>query len=286
MDPLVSVIMPSYNHRQYVVDAIQSVLAQTYRNIELVVVDDGSQDGSSDLLKELSREHGFSLHLGRNGGLCRTLNKGVQHSHGKYIAPIASDDVWVHDKLERQVRLLESNDAIAACSGGHLKISPTGEPLPFYKQRFYRAAELSFEDVFLWRGTLSGPLAMVRRSVFDQTAGYDESCTVEDWDLWLRIANLGYKLYRMPHILGFYRIHSANTYSNIAVTEPSLLRSASKFSQHPNYQQAIKAIYLRSFGILSSTDRRKALPYLGKAFHPNLAYLKALVKLAIPYDSK
>lgn len=284
--PLVSVIMPSYNHRQYVEAAIKSVICQSYKNFEFIVLDDGSRDGSDEFLKVLSKEYGFDLYLGRNGGLCKTLNKGLSYAKGKYIAIIASDDVWVHDKLEIQVAFMEKASDVAACSGGHVKISPDGEPLPFYKQRFSGHALLGFEDVFLWRGTLAGPLAMIRRDVLQEVSGYDEECAVEDWDVWLRITSLGYKIFRMPNILGFYRVHGGNTYSNIASTEPSLLRSASKFKDRPGYELAVKKIFLRSFSILSSTDRRKAVSYLIKAFCFDSAYFKGLVKMMIPYSSK
>ncbi len=203
--PLVSVIMPSYNHKFYVEDAIKSVASQTFKDFELIVLDDGSSDGSDVVLRELSIKYGFKLYEGRNGGLCKTLNKGLDCAVGKYIALIASDDVWVHDKLEKQVAFMEANPEVLACSGNHVKITSDGCPLPFYKQRFHAASMLGFKEIFLWEGTLAGPLAMIRSKSLHDVSGYDEQCAVEDWDVWLRLTNTGRKIYRMAEVLGFYR---------------------------------------------------------------------------------
>src|SRR5690349_13476521 len=97
--PLVSVIVPSYNHEKFITECVESIMQQTYKNFELTVIDDGSRDGSRDILKQLQDKYGFNLVLQENIGLTSTLNKGIQNwGTGKYISFCASDDYWALDK--------------------------------------------------------------------------------------------------------------------------------------------------------------------------------------------
>ncbi len=106
---LVSVIMSAYNHAAYVEQAIESILAQTYDNFELLVIDDGSSDDTAAIIEKLSRTHGFYFKRQENRGLPVTLNELVQISSGDYITACASDDFWPSTRLDEQVSLLVNN---------------------------------------------------------------------------------------------------------------------------------------------------------------------------------
>ncbi|OYZ47615.1 MAG: hypothetical protein B7Y13_09695, partial [Sulfurovum sp. 24-42-9] len=99
--PLVSVIMPSYNHEKYIEEAIRSVWEQTYSNVELIVLDDGSKDSSAEIIKRLEKISPIPMKvvLKENEGLCRTLNVGLELTKGKYICPLASDDKFLKNKI-------------------------------------------------------------------------------------------------------------------------------------------------------------------------------------------
>lgn len=101
--PLVSVIIASYNHEKYIEASIASVAAQTYRNVELLVVDDGSSDGSVELLRGLQAKYGFDLRVQQNQGLSRTLNEAIARARGNLIVPFGSDDIMLPQRLEKQV---------------------------------------------------------------------------------------------------------------------------------------------------------------------------------------
>ena len=127
--PLVSAIVPCYNHEKFVVQAIDSILKQTYKNIELLVIDDGSKDSSPKLLQQLSEQHQFYFEQQKNSGIHATLNKMISMSRGKYIAILASDDVWCLDRIEKQVAYMEQHLEVGACFGNALSINEQNEIL-------------------------------------------------------------------------------------------------------------------------------------------------------------
>ena len=99
--PLVSVVIPCYNHEKFVQDCIQSVIDQTYENIELIIIDDGSKDNSVKVIQELADKYGFTFIHRPNKGLSATLNEGIRLSKGKYFSAIASDDILFLEKIEK-----------------------------------------------------------------------------------------------------------------------------------------------------------------------------------------
>jgi len=210
MMPLISVIMPSYNHSAYVERAIQSVLEQTYAPVELIVVDDGSTDGSVELLQALSCEHGFTLICQQNAGVCRTLNRGVQESaKGKYIALLASDDFWHPDKLRLQVDALMANPDSEFCFSQAREFheenkADAGRVFP---AKCLRGHVIS--KVFLRQHVPAGTMLFSRR-LYDKLGGFDETLKEEDWDFVIRsAATTAFSAVDQP--LFYYRAHAANT---------------------------------------------------------------------------
>ena len=115
-NPLVSVVIPSFNHKDFVLKSIHSVLDQTYKNVELIVVDDGSSDGSVELLSAASRKLGFRFIAQENAGVCKTLNRGIQEfSKGEYICTLASDDYFEATKIQKQLGAILSSENIEYC---------------------------------------------------------------------------------------------------------------------------------------------------------------------------
>ena len=106
-DPFISVIIASYNHAPYIEDSIHSVLQQTYPNIELLVVDDGSKDDSVEKIKKMQAQYGFDFRSQANQGLAKTLNDCIARSQGRLIAPFGSDDVMLPERIKTQVEYLQ-----------------------------------------------------------------------------------------------------------------------------------------------------------------------------------
>lgn len=210
MTPLISVIIPSYNHSAYVERAIVSVLAQTYESVELIVIDDGSTDGSIALLQELRRKHGFRLICQQNAGVCRTLNRGVcEAATGEYIALLASDDFWHPDKLRLQAEALAANPGSEFCFSQAREFhdedcANAGRVFP---KKCLRGHVIS--KVFLQQHVPAGTMLFSRR-LYDELGGFDEKLREEDWDFVIRSA-AATKFSAVDQPLLYYRAHAANT---------------------------------------------------------------------------
>ena len=123
-EPLVSIIVPSYNHEKFIGDTIKSLLNQTYRNFEIIVLDDGSDDESLRVIKEFEDKKNFFYSSQKNQGICATLNRAIKEfSKGEYISLIASDDIWHLSKLELQVKKILKNPLSELCYSQAIKFS-------------------------------------------------------------------------------------------------------------------------------------------------------------------
>src|SRR5476651_469928 len=130
LQPLVSVIIASYNHGPYIEQSILSVLGQTYPNIELLVVDDGSSDDSVERIRRLQSEHGFDFQVQENQGLTRTLNGAIARSKGSLIAPFGSDDIMLPDRIAIQVAHMDGKPEVGICAGNIELMDAQGIPYP------------------------------------------------------------------------------------------------------------------------------------------------------------
>lgn len=183
--PAVSVIIPTFNRSAMVVEAVASVLSQRFSDFELIVVDDGSTDGTADLLAS----YGGSLLLLRQenrGGVSSARNRGLRAARAPLIAFLDSDDLWDPEKLSCQVSYLRTFPAAALCHTEEIWVRKGVRVNP--RNRHAKAEGRSF--CRLLRESLISPSAvMIRREVLDEVGGFDESLPAcEDYDLWLRIA--------------------------------------------------------------------------------------------------
>lgn len=195
--PLVSVIVACYNQSRWVVESLDSVRAQTYPDVQLLVIDDASTDTSAPVIRRWMAETGTPCELvvhEKNQGICSTFNDGLGRARGTYVAFLASDDVWFTEKLERQVALFERcGEDVGVVYSDALRMDETGSLMAgtfiTSEQRWLRyIPDGEVFDVLVDGNFLPAPSALVRRSCFDRVGAYDESLCYEDWDMWLRIA--------------------------------------------------------------------------------------------------
>lgn len=217
----ISIVIPNYNYAKYLQNAIDSVLAQTYKNTEIIVVDDGSNDDSHNIL--ISYGNKIVIIRQKNQGVSVARNNGVLKSTGEYVAFLDADDLWLPQKLEKQLTLLRSDEMIGLVHCSMMHISPQnalcGENIDGMEG--YVAADLlRFE-----RGVVigAGSTSLVLRNAFDEVGGFKSNLsTAADWDFCYRIA-LKYKIGFVREPLVLYRIHGNNMHDNVKVMEHDMM---------------------------------------------------------------
>lgn len=207
MSPLVSVIIPSYNRENYIAETIESVLNQTYDNIELIVVDDGSTDKSRNIIDSYGDKISILEHPGRiNKGQSAALNLGISISQGEYIAFLDSDDLFAPDKIDKQVRFLEENSQYGLVYGNGDAIDENGEILyRLYENDHYEKSDpnlILLDCYFLLPNN-----SLLRKDVLASAGLFDESLrAAQDHDLLVRVAEVT-KVAYINECLFFYRRH-------------------------------------------------------------------------------
>lgn len=281
--PLVSVIIASYNHAHYIESSILSVLQQSYSKVELLVVDDGSSDDSVERIQKLQAVHGFDFRSQANQGLSRTLNGAISRAKGSLIAPFGSDDIMCPQRLSLQVEHLRDKPEVGICGGNIELIDGDGKVLS--RQRNRPARRLNFDDAFL--GKIPGapaPTMLFRREALERVGGFDPSIGLEDLLITLKITRAGYSLDVLGEVLAQYRTHASNTYKNRRFMVDNVLRTYAQFSDHPAYGQVcgrfINSMLLKCAG----DDRPLALELLKQLpwRYRNLKTLRALGRMLLP----
>ncbi len=215
--PLISVICLSFNHEKYVIEALNSVLAQTYPAIELIIIDDASKDGSakviSHFLENCERKIPVSFFpLSDNLGNCKAFNIGLAHAKGKYVIDLAADDVLMPNCIEKQLNAFEK---LAGNYGVVFSdLYYINENSKIFKTHFRRntngvlAQTVPQGDIYkqiLAKSFISAPSMMIRKKVLEELGGYSEELSYEDYDFWVRSAR-NYRYFFLDEILVKKRI--------------------------------------------------------------------------------
>ncbi len=205
--PKVSVIIPTYNRANILGQAIKSVLAQTYSDYELIVIDDGSTDDTRKIIEAFS---GKVLYLWQsNKGVSSARNHGIRMSRGDYIAFLDSDDSWSHDKLDLQVKYLDSHPGVGLVFADAVLEHENGGEFQKRSDLVYRGGSPSLKHLLL-ANPIPCLTVMVRRQCLDEVGLFDESLTIgEDYDLWLRVSKRCH-IGHIGKVLAHYRVHSSN----------------------------------------------------------------------------
>lgn len=229
--PLVSIIVPIYNQERFVEATIRSLIAQTYQNLELILVNDGSSDGSSEVLEILvqdcrSRFVRFALLEQSNAGIASALNRGITASEGSFLFWLAADDLAEPDAIATLVLELLGDPGVGLACGDADFINEHGKPITQTRGgeefssfvRFYSKGKKNFDlktDFGTYRsliGTYYVPIGcLVRRSYFLEAGYFDTSYITEDIELWLRLAKVC-RFKFVDRTLCHYRLHGMNTH--------------------------------------------------------------------------
>lgn len=276
--PLVSVVVPCYNHEKYISECIRSIMNQTYRNFELIVIDDGSIDNSFKELMKLKAEYNFTLVSQENRGLPATFNRGLKEFvKGEYFTFCASDDFWCLDKLENQVNFMLAHPEIPMCYGKTHYVNENSEVIEKYdKQNNYlRGGEL-FEDIFLFK--IHPPVNyLIKTKIFDEIGYYDENIFAEDYYMNLKIAHT-HAIGFVDQYLGFYRVDSSiGKVIRFDKVSDSHLMSIEDYKTHPLYNKAKLLVSLRKFNLFSGYKEHKKIALKNSIKSISLFYKKQFI---------
>lgn len=209
--PLVSILIPVYNSCNFIDESISSVLNQTYDNIEIVIINDGSNDGTEyKLLSYASQYNSIRLINQENKGYCESLNLGINYCKGDYIARMDADDIMMNNRIALQVKYLEDNPDISILGSAIQYISSDGI---VGRKHFFPSKKNISRSIFQ-QCPIAHPSVMIRRTVFSDIGFYRSNLfPAEDYDLWLRAYSKNVLIDNLSEVLLMYRVHSDNTSS-------------------------------------------------------------------------
>jgi glycosyltransferase involved in cell wall biosynthesis len=222
---LVTAVIPVYNQERYLGEAIDSVLGQTFRDVELIVVDDGSTDRTAEVIA--SYGSGIRTVYKPNGGNASALNRGIREARGRWIGWLSSDDLWEPTKLARQIAVLEREPSVDLIYTGYYVIDPEGRVLERVTPPF-PPTHRKFMLRLVRRCFVNGSSVLVRREVFNEVGFFDEADRLtSDYDLWLRMApRCNFR--GIPDPLVRYRIHPGQLSRKREAMERSRKRVAAR----------------------------------------------------------
>lgn len=284
MAPTVSVVIPAFNAQAFIAETIDSILAQTYRDFEIIVVDDGSTDNTGELVRQFSPPVRY-IHT-ENSGPSHARNVGIRASQGRYVAFVDADDLWVPEKLETQIGFLESQPDMGFVFADMLMFRHDQVTLPSYFKSLkdpHVRAQIPDQSDFLADPTrlllkcnvVPTGTVVVRKACLDQTDLFDERISnVEDLDLWIRLS-LVCKFGCIPQVLKKKRDHQGNISKNRHKALEAALYMCKKLARDfPQFNEVYRDDYLRrlcrhngtlGYFYFSNGDMKRARPHLWRS---------------------
>src|SRR6478752_4840840 len=205
--PAVSVILPAYNCEKYIAKAIESVLHQTFTDLELIIVNDGSTDRTEEIIRSFSDPRILYQVNNTNKGLVFTLNKGIDIANGSYIARMDGDDICHPERLAKQKIFLDQNDEITIIASTIDFINEQEEKTSIWELDRQTITPEQIKKAMLKQNCIAHPTVMIRSEVLKKMKYKEYQKNIEDYDLWLRMLNRGYKIAKLNEPLLLYRIH-------------------------------------------------------------------------------
>ena len=212
---LVSVVIPVYNSEQYITECIDSALTQTYQNIEIIIVDDGSTDNTVNIISEYNNEL-IKLFHQKNTGSGAARNHGIEQASGTWIAFLDADDIWLPDKLQKQLKHCSDLD------WSHTDLYLHGDVYP----RHTKTTELTPKHSgfilknLLVENSIGTSSVIIKKEILQKLGAFNTDLrALQDWDLWLRVAAENQICY-IDEPLVYYRVHSSSVSRNVRKTLP------------------------------------------------------------------
>jgi glycosyltransferase involved in cell wall biosynthesis len=261
--PLVSIILPAYNSEKHIQRAVESALKQSYKNIEVIIIDDSQNDNTMNIVSVFRRKDDRIIYIKhiKRLGFVKSLNQGIKIAKGEYIARLDSDDFWCDQrKLEKQVGFFEDNPDYVLCGGGCIVIDDAGRELYRWSYPEKDIRNTIFPDNQFVHSTV-----VFRKSAYELTGGYDEQLNYcEDWDLWLRMGKIG-KLYNFQDYFACYLQGSQNRSNRTKECKLAIQLIKKYRNDYPGYRWAILTGWLYYiYSLLPTSFRKLLLPISSK----------------------
>ncbi len=223
--PRVSVVIPAYNAAATLPETLDSVFRQSFADLEVIVVDDGSTDATRDVLATYG-DRVRVLRKANEGKPAATRNLGVRAARGEYVAFLDADDCWTENKLELQVALLDQRPEVGLVYTGDVTIDERGRRLSV--NPCPAGARGRIHELLTVHNVMVGSSVVARRRAIEDVGGFDEDLTsIENWDLWIRIAR-GWAVDCVDEPLTLYRVHAGNRSGNVELRRKNIFRVLAK----------------------------------------------------------
>ena len=248
LKPLVSVIMSVYNGEQFLQQAIESILSQTYPNWEFIIIDDASNEATRNILRQYKNDPRFKIiRQDTNRGLTKNLNQAIEFSKGEFIARMDADDISLSDRFEKQVNFLQQHFETAAVFGLVELIDENGNSSGQWDDDIKAITYQRIRRRLPFSNCVAHPSVMMRKDVLQQYKYNEEQVHSQDWDLWLRMVSDGKIVEKINAPVLLYRIHK-NSVTKISNKKSAFLK------MHKSYKPYLKQVWkekkLNSFNVL------------------------------------
>lgn len=259
-NPLVSIIVPSYNHKNYIQECIESIYNCGYHNLQVIVIDDNSSDGSKELLRNLQNKYGFELLLKEtNQGVVDSLNKGLKELvKGKYYQLVSSDDILIKGAIESAVGFFENNNYIDVIIGKAIGLDENSKHIRIYTPKI--KGELSYKNFLLGKITYNITAVINRTSIHEKIGYYQEGVISEDIyfsrKLWKNCI-----IFFMNEFISGYRTHETNTSKDTWLMYQEGLKALDHLKGDEFYYLKKQREYLNYFASLSKNYKKEAVKY-------------------------
>lgn len=279
--PLVSIVIPCYNHAQFVQETIQSIIDQDYENIELIIIDDGSKDNSVEVIQEMipaceERFVRFEFRYRPNKGLCATLNEALEWCEGEYFSPLASDDIALSHKTSFLLKKHQQYDAaVVFGSARKFNIEKEGKDLLLN-------CEHTLKDLMFIKNMPAAPASLMRTDIIRNVGGFLEGVALEDLYMWLKLTSNGEKLYSFPEVVVKYRDHEANTIKRFKFMHEQRMRVLDIFSENSFYKKAKEKSIVLGAKAIANEEIKEPLRMVFRYKIYNLDGLKIALKAITP----
>jgi glycosyltransferase involved in cell wall biosynthesis len=281
ISPKVSVVLPIYNGARYLAEAIESVLGQTYPHFEVVAINDGSRDRSNEIVGRYLASGRVKYIEQSNQGVAGARNAGIARSSGEFIALLDQDDVWLPDKLEKQVAFMDAHPEAALVHARVSCIDGAGLPMNCKGWIYVGADACGLCAEQLLRGNRIAPLTvLIRRSCLEQVGVFEPAFEpADDWHLWLRMA-VRFPLGFLDSVVGMYRVHDANESKNLLKMKSSEIAVMEFFrSSYPKHvrrmnRQAIESKLIAFYEEAARLQLGKGRPGEAEVLHRRALEMK------------